>query len=115
MPTVRTSDFRVRWRNIAGILAAVQQAGLRAPGLTRSDQPGWSPPGPAGGWPGHGKIQAHAAVCPALGARLRMLSCPLVPRPPRPALRTARLGWLIAAWLIGSWPALAAPPADPPP
>src|SRR5437879_7402149 len=85
MPTVRTKDFRVRWRSMSGILAALQQARPRASSVAKS-----------------GFVFRPEAPLISMGS---------LNAPPRRA-PTAWLAWLIAACLIGPW--ATAPAADAP-
>src|SRR6266404_266671 len=85
MPTVRTKDFRVRWRSMTGILAALQQARPRASSVAKS-----------------GFVFRPEAPLISMGS---------LNAPPRRA-PTAWLAWLIAACLIGPW--ATAPAADAP-
>src|SRR2546427_11771531 len=85
MPTVRTKDFRVRWRSMAGILAALQQARPRASSVAKS-----------------GFVFRPEAPLISMGS---------LNAPPRRA-PMAWLAWLIAACLIGPW--ATAPAADAP-
>src|SRR6266436_4813600 len=76
MPTVRTKDFRVRWRSMTGILAALQQARPRASSVAKS-----------------GFVFRPEAPLISMGS---------LNAPPRRA-PMAWLAWLIAACLIGPW------------
>src|SRR6267378_720276 len=86
MPTVRTKDFRVRWRSMTGILAALQQARPRASSVAKSDF-----------------VFRPEAPLISMGSL----------NAPRRRAPAAWLAWLIATCLIGPW--ATAPAADAPP
>src|SRR5258705_13995729 len=85
MPTVRTKDFRVRWRSMTGILAALQQARPRASSVAKS-----------------GFVFRPEAPLISMGSL----------NAPRRRAPMAWLAGLIAAGLIGPW--ATAPAADAP-